>query len=129
MSNGTQPQVLPLLQEGDSVGAPLVGAHIMLGSGVSQAMTGDSHEHEPETQPISFTSADYSAILFAPPDYRPRHVLGPVIYEDEISTLPARQGWDRDFDGGSSSTLIYLRPTATANWSESSKMTRSAADG
>ena len=72
-------------------------------------MTGDSHEHEPETQPISFTSADYSDILFAPPDYRPRHVLGPVIYEDEISTLPARQGWDRDFDGGSSSTLIYLR--------------------
>ena len=72
-------------------------------------MTGDSHEHDLETQPISFKSADYSAILFAPPDYRPRHVLGPVIYEDEISTLPARQGWDRDFDGGSSSSLIYIR--------------------
>ena len=72
-------------------------------------MTGDYYEHDLETQPISFASADYSAILFAPQDYRPRHVLGPVIYEDEISTLPARQGWDRDFDGGSSSSLIYLR--------------------
>ena len=72
----------------------------------------DDSPHEPdiETEPVSFQSADeYAPLLFAPPDYRPRMVCGPVVYADEIPDLPPRPGWDRDFDGGSSSSLIFLR--------------------
>ena len=72
-------------------------------------MTGNSHENDIESEMMSFSSADDSTPLFAPPVYRPRCVRGPVIYEDEIPDLPARRAWDRDFDGGSSSSLIFLR--------------------
>lgn len=75
-------------------------------------MAADTHQPEPEseTEAVSFQSADdYAPLRFAPPHYRPQMVCGPVIYEDEIPQLPPRPGWDRDFDGGSSSSLIFLR--------------------
>ena len=75
-------------------------------------MAADFCEPEPEieTEAVSFQSADEVAPLrFAPPEYRPQMVCGPVIYDDEIADLPPRPGWDRDFDGGSSSSLIFLR--------------------
>ena len=72
-------------------------------------MTADGHESELDTELMYFRSADDTAPRFAPPNYRPRCVRGPVIYEDEIPDLPLRPGWDRDFDGGSSSSLIFLR--------------------
>ncbi len=54
-------------------------------------MTGNGHENDLETDLMFFSSADDSTPLFAPPEYRPRCVRGPVIYEDEIPGLPARQ--------------------------------------
>ena len=85
-------------------------------------MTADGHESELDTELMYFRSADDTAPRFAPPNYRPRCVRGPVIYEDEIPDLPLRPGWDRDFDGGSSSSLIFLRAVGNGELVRISKM-------
>ena len=85
-------------------------------------MAADSHESEFDTELMYFRSADETSPRFAPPDYRPRCVRGPVIYEDEIPDLPPRAGWDRDFDGGSSSSLIFLRANGNGELVRISKM-------
>lgn len=85
-------------------------------------MTTGGHESELDTELMYFRSADDTAPRFAPPDYRPRCVRGPVIYDDEIPGLSARPGWDRDFDGGSSSSLIFLRAVGNGELVRISKM-------